>query len=123
MEAKRIDWKLFESPYWSPERGVLYPVVLANWRMEFRSYDDEKTEKPVIVFDVLRIDAEEYPLGRKVFVTGASSFAEQMKPILFSAEEKGKNTVEVYLEYGKDKQYRVMDMNAARRFATPNPHG
>lgn len=115
MKAERIDWALFESQYWSPEQGAGYELVLANWRMEYRSYDDDKTEKPVIIFDVLRVDKKEYPVGRKLFVTGASSFAEPARPIIERSEQEGRNTVNIYIEYTKGKQYRVMDMSRVRR--------
>lgn len=120
VEANKIDWKLFESQYWSPEKGKPYEVVLANWRMERRSYDDEKTEKPVLVFDVLKVDLTEYALGEKLFVTGALSFATPVKPIILAAEARGETAINLYVEFGKDKQYKVIDLKKVRGLTKPS---
>ena len=105
-----INWSLFESKFWSPNKGEGYNLVLANWRQEIKSFDDGKTEKPVIVFDILKIGEEELSLGSKTFVTAAASFAEDARPIIEAAESRGERAINVYLEYSKDKRYRVLDM-------------
>lgn len=109
--TEQINWADFASPYWSPERGEQYRVVLAYWRQETRSYDDGKTEKPVIVFDVLKVDGEEYAQGQRKFVTGAASFADEVKPIITAAAREGKDAIHVLLKYSNDKRYTVVDLS------------
>lgn len=108
-----IDWKLFESRFWTPEKGVNYKVVLANWRMEMKSFDEDKTTKPCLVFDVLKIDDEEYAPGTKEFSTTAVSFADKIRPIIHDAETRGKKAVLVSMEYTRDKRYYVIDLEKA----------
>lgn len=110
----KIQWNLFESLYWSPEKGKSYDLVLSNWRQETRSYDDGKTEKPVILFDVLKIDNEEYPAGKKLFATSAASFAEYARPIIERAEAEGREQVAVILTYDREKKYHVLDLLKVR---------
>ena len=113
-EFSKIDWPLFESRYWRPEKGKSHEVVLANWRQKFESFDNEKTEKPVIVFDVLNIDGEEIAANPKLFSTGAHSFAEKARPIIERAEQEGKRAIKVYLEYTDDKRYNLFDLERLR---------
>ena len=105
-----INWKDFESQYWSPEKGKGYELVLANWRQEWKTFEDEKSEKPVLTFDVLKIGDEEIKIGEKVFSTGAKSFAGSVKNIILKAEQRGNTAINVYLEYGSDNKYRVLNL-------------
>lgn len=111
----KINWEDFESPYWSPEREKSYDVVLTNWRQEWKSFDEEKTKKPVLSFDVLKIDNEEFPIGKYVFSTGARSFANYAREIIEEAEKRNCKAINIYLEYGKDKKYRVVDLEKVRK--------
>lgn len=104
-----INWAEFASPYWRPTTGDQHRVVLAYWRQEARSYDD-KTEKAVLVFDVLKVDGEEYAQGQRIFVTSACSFAEQVRPIITRAEQRGEKAIHIILRYDKDKQYTLVDL-------------
>lgn len=106
----KIHWPDFENKYFSPEKGQQYRLVLAYWRQESRSYDDGKTQKPVIVFDVLKIDGEEYRQGQKQFATGAASFAEEAKSIIEKAERAGKDAINIVLKYSNEKRYSVVDL-------------
>ena len=108
-----INWKEFESPYWSPERGKCYDVVLSKWRQDVTSWDDGKTSKPVIVFDVLKVDEEEFN-PPKQFSTGAVSFASQIRTVIERAEREGKLAVLVYLEYTDEKRYIIRDLSKYR---------
>lgn len=107
---EEIDWSAFASPYWRPTTGEQHRLVLAYWRQETRSYDDDKTEKPVLVFDVLKVDGEEFAQGQRIFVTGASSFAEAIRPVITKAELRKEKAVNVIIRYDKDKKYTVIDL-------------
>lgn len=109
-----INWSDFESQYWSPEKGKSYEVVLSNWRQETRSYDDGKTEKPVIVFDVLRVDKQAYAPGVKLFATGAQSFAYYAQAIIERAISREEATISVILDYDRDKKYHLLDLLRVR---------
>ena len=109
-----INWAEFESMYWSPEKGKSYEVRLSNWRQETRSYDDGKSEKPVIVFDVLGVDKQAYPPGAKLFATSAQSFAYYAQTIVERAESKGETTITILLDYDKEKKYHVLDLRRVR---------
>ena len=108
-----INWRDFESKYWSPEKGKSHEVLLSNWRQETRSYDDGKTEKPVIVFDVIRVDNESF-VSPKLFATGAVSFATAVKPIIETAEHDGKESILIMMDFSTDKKYRFVDLRKLR---------
>ena len=108
-----IDFEKFKSKYWKPTQGCGHNVMLTNWHEETRAYEGE-TGKPVMVFEVLKVDNVDYDPGAKIFVTSAASFAEGIQPIIERAEDSGKTGVEVYIEYGRDNQYLVADLALVR---------
>lgn len=114
-ESRPIDWALFESKYWRPEEGQTHYVTVAGWRMSHQTFDDSKTEKPILVFEVLEVDNRKYN-PPKLFTTGSLGFAEQIKPIIEKAEHEGRISVTLYMEYTKEKKYRLMDIDRVRGF-------
>jgi len=109
--CESIPWLELEGEYWSPEKGQQYKLVLAFWRAEKRSYDEGKTEKTVIVFDVLKVDNHEIIEGQRKFVTGAQSFASEVRPIIEKAERNNKQAIHVLLKYSKEKRYSLWDLS------------
>lgn len=114
MMGEPIKWDDFENRYWSPEKDIGYNLVLTNWRQEKRSYDDGKTEKNVLVFDIIKLDNVELAAKPLQFVTSAASFATPVRPIIEAATARAETVIEIYLEYSKDKKYRVLDMNKVK---------
>lgn len=106
-----INWDSFNIGLWSPEKEVEYEMILGFWKQETRSYDDNKTQKPVLVFDVLKVNGEEFAQGKKQFVTGASSFTQAVKPMIIQAEATEKQAIAVNLKYSKDKRYTVTSLS------------
>jgi len=115
-ESKRqpIDWDVFKTRYFTPEKGRAYELVLANWGMKDVSFDDGKTVKKMIECDVLKIDGEEFPVTQKVFRTASPRFAVAFKPIAEAAEARGHLAVEVYLERTMENHYIVRDLGKMR---------
>jgi len=108
--SNEIDWAAFASPYWRPTTDEQHKLVLYGWRQESKSYDDGKTQKPVLIFDVLKVDGEEFAIGKRRFVTGASSFAEQVRPMIVQAIARNEQVIHILLRYDKDKHYSLMDL-------------
>ena len=109
-----IEWEAFESQYMTLEQGEGRNFKLANWRQVNKSFDDGKPPKPHIEFDVLSDEKKTYNVGEKLFSTGAMSFAAAIRPLIENRESRGFQSIEVYVEYGKDKKYRVVDLEKVR---------
>ena len=108
-----IDWAAFASPYWRPTTGEQHRVVLAYWRQESRVFDKDKTdktEKLVLVFDVLKVDGEEFAQGQRQFVTAAVSFAQAVRPIIERALSRNEEAIHIGLTYDKEKKYSLFDL-------------
>lgn len=110
MVSEAIDFGLFDSKYVSFSNGDQLRLCLANWRQEMRSYDEDKTSKPVLVFDVFAVGRDEYPKGEKLFVTGARSFVRGVKPLIERAEAENRKQIHVIVKY-QDKTYTVVDID------------
>ena len=118
-EVKRIDYDQFRSQYWSPEQGRPHNVVLKiPGRMEEREYQGKT--KLRMVFDVLMVDGEEYAIGKKEWVTGSSSFAEQFQPIEDKLIKDGKLVVRLRLLYRSDKRYEVTNTTPVNNYPAVN---
>lgn len=110
-KCEEIPWEEFQGKYWSPEKGEQYKLVLAYWRPEKKSYDDGKTERTVITFDVLKVDNKEYLIGQKLFSTSAVSFADEVRPIIERALKNNKDAIHIVMKYSKEKRYTLWDLS------------
>lgn len=110
-DRSKIDWNLFKGKFWKPEKGSEHRVVLGNWGMQYSDFGGSEPEaKPVIVFDVLKIDGEEVVTDPLTFSTASKEFAAKIQPIIKRAESAGRSAISVALRRTDKGNYEVFDL-------------
>lgn len=113
----KIDWEEFSPNYWRPDKDVQYKVVLSNWRREYSDFGGKETNpKPVLVFDILKINNTEYvaPKNKMTFSTASYSFVKQVRPIIEEAEANKVEAISLLLRRNNDGSYSVFDGGALK---------
>jgi hypothetical protein len=102
------DWKHYESKYWSPTGDEQHQVTMKYQGEELRSFDESKTEKWVMLFDVFKVGETEFN-PPKIFSSGAQTFAHQIRPLMEEANKKD-SMLSIFMCYRKKhKEYSVID--------------
>ncbi len=118
VEKEKIDWDVFATKFVKLVSGNQYTMLLRNWRVEHTDFGGKKeTPVPVLAFDVLRLDKQDFSDEPKTFTSGALSFVNEIRPLIERAEECGVKQLRVILKYGNDQQYSVVDMSDEREHA------
>lgn len=104
-----IDWLKF-SPFFRPENGREYEVLMSNWVQHDKEYNGKK--KLVLEFDVHSIDSKEV---KGITFTVSGSNALRFEDTVKRAEETGQSTILVKLRRNYDKSLDVADLRFVRK--------
>lgn len=108
-----IDWDKFQSRFYRIEPGTQAKIVLKNWRQEERTFQDSKTPRTALVFDVDRDEKQTF-IPPKEWSTTSPTLAEEFKPLIEKAEANGRDELIVILKRTTDKRYIVIDISEDR---------
>lgn len=104
-----IDWSFWESQsaYWKPKKGKQYRVVLSKWRQGVSDFGGQSEPKPVVIFDVLKVDKEEYADKPLTWSTASRTLVLGLQEAIRKAEQAGKEAIEVLLRKEEDGRYTL----------------
>ena len=124
------------------ENKAQAPRAKANWKElgegKFVNWEDNETKEIVLYkwgqvdrdgeinleADVLRINGEEFSIGKKLIRTGSRKFVNVVKPFLLQAEAEGKNAILLKITrrgIANNTNYFVERITTVGKPATPTP--
>lgn len=112
MVLSEEDFCKFGGNYFRFEADKDYDVVLANWRIERKTYSEVEGEREVVVFDVLKSNGVELATQKMTWATKSSKFIQQVKPYIVKAQREGRSAIRLFVRYNHDKTYMVMSPEA-----------
>lgn len=108
MVMTEEEFNCFSSDYFRFEAEKDYEVVLANWRLDQRQFNEGEAPHKVVAFDVLKVNGVEYAGKPLIWSTKSRSFISQVKPYLLAAQRAGRSAVRLFVRYRSDRSYMVM---------------